>query len=164
MQTVICPGSFDPIHNGHVDVIARAAKLYGNVIVAIAHNSAKKYSFTLDERLAMAQETFEYLDGVQVELMPNVLLADYAKSRGAVAIVKGVRNAADFQYEVQMASMNRHLTGIETVFLPSDPKFSHLSSTIVRDVTRYGGDLTPYVPRPVQKRLEIKVTETGLED
>ncbi|MDO4252532.1 MAG: pantetheine-phosphate adenylyltransferase [Rothia sp. (in: high G+C Gram-positive bacteria)] len=154
MQLVVCPGSFDPIHNGHVDIITRAAKLYGSVIVALAHNSSKKYSFSLQERVAMAEETFEFLDGVNVELMPNMLVADYAKTKGANIIVKGVRNCLDWEYEAQMASMNRHLTGVETVFLTSDVKYSQLSSTLIREVSRYNGDLKAFVPRPVQRRLE----------
>ncbi|WP_346844671.1 pantetheine-phosphate adenylyltransferase [uncultured Rothia sp.] len=156
MQLVVCPGSYDPIHNGHVDIITRAAKIYGNVIVAIAHNSAKKYRFTLDERVAMAQETFELIDGVLVEVMPPMLLADYVKSKGSFLLVKGVRNAQDWQYEAQMATMNRHLTGVETAFLTSDPKYSQISSTLIRDVGSYGGDLTSFVPRAVQKRLETR--------
>lgn len=156
MQLVVCPGSYDPIHNGHVDIITRAAKIYGSVIVAIAHNSAKKYTFSLEERLAMASETFGQLDGVSVEVMPNVLLADFVKSKGAALMVKGVRNPLDWQYEAQMATMNRHLNGVETSFLTSDPKYSQLSSTLIRDVTRYGGDVSTFVPRAVQKRLEAR--------
>lgn len=153
MQLVVCPGSYDPIHNGHVDIITRAATLYGNVIVAIAHNSAKNYSFSLEERLAMAEETFAFLDGVTVEVMPTMLVAEYVKSKGSVLMVKGVRNSLDWQYESQMASMNRHIAGVETAFLTSDPKYTQLSSTLVRDVAKYGGDLTPFVPKAVQQRL-----------
>lgn len=153
MQLVVCPGSYDPIHNGHVDIITRAARIYGSVVVAIAQNSSKNSSFSLEERLAMAQETFEFIDGITVEIMPKVLLADYVKSKGSALIVKGVRNSTDWEYEAQMASMNRHLTGVETAFFASDPRYSHLSSTLVRDVSRYGGDINQFVPRAVQKRL-----------
>ncbi|MEX3609679.1 pantetheine-phosphate adenylyltransferase [Rothia sp. LK2588] len=153
MQLVVCPGSYDPIHNGHVDIITRAAKIYGQVLVAIAHNSAKNYSFSLDDRLAMAQETFSHLDGVSAEVMPSVLVAEYARDKGAHLIVKGVRNSLDWQYESQMAAMNRHLTGVETVFLSSDPQWSQMSSTLVRDVSSYGGDISEFVPLAVQQRL-----------
>ncbi|MFW0108710.1 pantetheine-phosphate adenylyltransferase [Rothia sp. P7181] len=159
MQLVICPGSYDPIHNGHVDVITRAAKIYGNVIVAVARNSAKSYLFSDEERVALVQETFGFLDGVSVELMPSMLLADYAKSRGAHLIVKGVRNSLDWQYESQMAVMNRHLSGVETSFLVSDSRYSQLSSTLVRDVARYGGQLDSFVPVPVQRALTQKISQ-----
>lgn len=154
MQLVVCPGSFDPIHNGHVEIITRAAKIYGSVIVAVAHNSKKNYRFSLQERVQMAQETFEYLDGVTVEALPtDMLLADYVRSRGSVLMVKGLRNAADFEYEAPMASMNRHISGVETSFLVGDPKWSHLSSTIVKEVASYKGSVAPFVPRSVQRAL-----------
>lgn len=152
MQLVVCPGSFDPIHNGHVEIITRAAKIYGSVIVAVAHNSKKNYRFSLEERVEMARETFEYLDGVTVEALPSdQLLADYVRSRGSVLMVKGLRNAADYEYEAPMASMNRHISKVETSLLVGDPKWSHLSSTIVKEVAAYSGDVTSFVPRAVQR-------------
>lgn len=154
MQLVVCPGSFDPIHNGHVEVITRAAKLYGNVIVAVAHNSKKNYRFTLEERVAMAEETFALFDGVTVEVMPQgMLLADYVRSKGSVLLVKGLRNTADFEYEAPMASMNRHVSGVETSFILGDPKYNHLSSTIIKEVAGFGGDVRAFVPRAVQRAL-----------
>ncbi|MDO4898770.1 MAG: pantetheine-phosphate adenylyltransferase [Rothia sp. (in: high G+C Gram-positive bacteria)] len=152
MQLVVCPGSFDPIHNGHVEIITRAAKIYGAVIVAVAHNAKKTYRFSLEERLAMAEETFALFDDVTVEALPEgVLLAEYVRSRGSVLMVKGVRNAADFDYEAPMASMNRHIANVETSFLAGDPKYNHLSSTIVKEIAGYGGDVRPFVPRAVQR-------------
>lgn len=152
MQLVVCPGSFDPIHNGHVDIITRAARIYGNVIVAVAHNSAKNYRFSLEERVALARETFALVDGVQVEAMPtSMLLADYVRSKGSVLLIKGVRDARDWEYEAPMASMNRHIANVETCFFASSPHNTHLSSTIVREVASYGGDVSSFVPRPVAK-------------
>lgn len=152
MQLVVCPGSFDPIHNGHVEIITRAAKLYGSVVVAVAHNAKKTYRFTLDERVAMAEETFALFDDVTVEVLPSgTLLADFVRSRGSVLMVKGVRNAADFEYEAPMASMNRHVSGVETAFLAGDPKYNHLSSSLVKEVAGYGGDVRAFVPRAVQR-------------
>lgn len=152
MQLVVCPGSFDPIHNGHVEIITRAAKLYGRVIVAVAHNAKKTYRFTLEERIAMAEETFALFDDVTVEALPtDMLLADFVRSRGSILMVKGVRNSQDFEYEAPMASMNRHVSGVETVFLAGDPKHNYLSSTIVKEVAGYGGDMRAFVPRAVQR-------------
>lgn len=152
MQLVVCPGSFDPIHNGHVEIITRAAKIYGSVLVAVAHNSAKKYRFSLEERVAMAQETFEYLDGVRVEAMPqDALLADYVRAQGSTLMIKGLRNSQDFEYEAPMASMNRHISGVETSFLVGDTKWTHLSSTIVKEIASYDGNITAFVPRSVQR-------------
>ncbi|MBM7050929.1 pantetheine-phosphate adenylyltransferase [Rothia sp. ZJ932] len=152
MQLVVCPGSFDPIHNGHVEIITRAAKTYGSVLVAVAHNSKKNYRFSLDERVQMVRDTFEYLDGVTVEaLPPDVLLADFVRSKGSSLMVKGLRNVADFEYEAPMASMNRHISGVETSFVVGDPKWTHLSSTIVKEIAFYKGDVTAFVPRSVQK-------------
>lgn len=154
MQHVICPGSFDPIHNGHVDIITRAVRIFGKVTVAVAHNSAKNYRFTLEERLEMVCETFSYVDGITVEAMPtDMLLADYVRSKGSVLLVKGVRNTNDWEYEAPMATMNRHIAKVETCFFASDPKHGHLSSTIVREVASYNGDVSTFVPRAVQKAL-----------
>lgn len=154
MQLVICPGSFDPIHNGHVEIITRAAKIYGNVLVAISHNSKKKYRFTLEERVAMVEETFALFDGVNAIVLPEgELLAHFVREQGSVLIVKGLRNTADFEYEAPMASMNRHIAGVETCFIAGDPKYNHISSTIVKEVAGYGGDVRAFVPRAVQRAL-----------
>ncbi len=154
MQLVVCPGSFDPIHNGHVDIITRAAKIYGSVLVAVSHNSAKTYRFSLQERLALAEETFAPFAGVKVVALPEgQLLADFVRESGSVLMLKGLRNSSDLDYEAPMASMNRHLSGVETCFLASDPLYSQLSSTLVKDVARFGGDLAPFVPLPVLRAL-----------
>lgn len=154
MQHVICPGSFDPIHNGHVDIITRAARIFGQVTVAVSHNSSKKYRFSLEERLEMVRETFSFVDGVNVEALPtDMLLADYVRSKGSVLLVKGVRDTKDWEYEAPMASMNRHIAKVETCFFASDPKHAHLSSSIVREVSSYRGDVSAFVPRVVQRML-----------
>lgn len=154
MQSAVCPGSFDPLHNGHVEVIARAANLFDEVIVAVSANMHKKPLFSLEDRIEMAQETFSYLRGITVRpLQPGILLTDFCKEVGASAVVKGLRGTQDLPYEMSMATMNRHLSGLETVFLPGDARYSHLSSTLVKEVRSLGGDVAEFIPRSVHKRL-----------
>ncbi|MEX5260659.1 pantetheine-phosphate adenylyltransferase [Kocuria sp. CPCC 205263] len=154
MHRAICPGSFDPLHNGHVEVVARAAALFDEVVVAVSTNPHKRYRFDADRRLALVEESLADVAGVVVEPMGAGLLAEYAAQRGAVALVKGLRSGEDFEYEVPMATMNRHLTGVETVFLPGDPRFLHLSSTLVKEVQGLGGDVSGFVPAPVLRALQ----------
>ena len=153
MRRAVCPGSFDPIHNGHLEVIARAASLFDEVIVAVSTNYAKKYRFGLEERLDMARETLASLRGIAVEPVGQGLLADYCRQRGASAIVKGLRSSSDFDYELPMATMNRQLTGVETVFIPAEGHYLHLSSTLIKEVFTLGGDVSEFVPKSVLKRL-----------
>ncbi|MCC3291564.1 MULTISPECIES: pantetheine-phosphate adenylyltransferase [unclassified Arthrobacter] len=153
MRRAVCPGSFDPIHNGHVEVIARAATLFDEVIVAVSTNYAKKYRFSAEERLELAAETFEALGGVSVVPMGDGLLADFCREHGASAIVKGLRSVQDYQYELPMAVMNRQLTGVETVFLAAESSYTHLSSSLIKEVAALGGDVAGYVPPTVLKRL-----------
>jgi pantetheine-phosphate adenylyltransferase len=150
MRRAVCPGSFDPIHNGHLEVIARAASLFDEVIVAV---SAKKYRFTLGERLDMARETLASLKGIVVEPVGDGLLAEYCRQRGVSAIVKGLRSSSDFDYELPMATMNRQLSGVETVFLPAEAHYIHLSSTLIKEVADLGGSVSDYVPRSVHRRM-----------
>ncbi|MCA4132075.1 pantetheine-phosphate adenylyltransferase [Arthrobacter sp. M4] len=154
MRRAVCPGSFDPIHNGHLEVIARAAGLFDEVIVAVSTNIAKKYRFGLDERMDMARETLASLRGIIVEPMGEGLLAEYCRRRGVSAIVKGLRSSSDFDYELPMATMNRQLSGVETVFLPAEAHYVHLSSTLIKEVAQLGGDVSDFVPRSVLKRLQ----------
>jgi pantetheine-phosphate adenylyltransferase len=149
----VCPGSFDPIHNGHLEVIARAAGLFDEVIVAVSTNYAKKYRFPLEERMEMARETLASLRGIIVEPMGEGLLAEYCRQRGASAIVKGLRSSSDFDYELPMATMNRQLAGVETVFLPAEAHYIHLSSTLIKEVALLGGDISEFVPKSVLKRI-----------
>ncbi|CBT75661.1 pantetheine-phosphate adenylyltransferase [Glutamicibacter arilaitensis Re117] len=153
MRRAVCPGSFDPIHNGHVEIIARAASLFDEVIVAVSTNYSKKYRFSEDERVAMVEETVGGLRGVSAMPMGQGLLAYFCKEQGAEAIVKGLRSTVDYAYEIPMATMNRHLTGVETVFLQADTRFTHLSSSLLKEVQALGGDVDDYFPRAVIKRL-----------
>lgn len=153
MRRAVCPGSFDPIHNGHLEVIARAAGLFDEVIVAVSTNYAKKCRFTLDERIDMARETLASLRGIVVEPVGDGLLAEYCRKRGVSAIVKGLRSSSDFDYELPMATMNRQLSGVETVFLPAEGHYLHLSSTLIKEVASLGGNVSDFVPRSVLKRM-----------
>ncbi|WP_323958639.1 pantetheine-phosphate adenylyltransferase [Arthrobacter sp. JZ12] len=153
MRRAVCPGSFDPIHNGHLEVIARAASLFDEVIVAVSTNYAKKYRFSLEERLEIASETLTSLRGVSVRPMGEGLLVQFCREHGANLIVKGLRSSADFEYELPMAAMNRQLAGVETVFIPAEASYSHLSSTLLKEVSALGGDISPFVPKAVMKRL-----------
>jgi pantetheine-phosphate adenylyltransferase len=149
----VCPGSYDPVTLGHADVIRRAAALYDEVVVAVLHNPAKRGTFTPEERRDLILEGCGDLPGVRVELFAGRLLVDVCREVGAGAIVKGVRGGTDFAYELPMALMNRHLTGIETVFLPGDPRFEHISSSLVKEVARYGGDVSGLVSDAVRDAL-----------
>jgi len=153
MRRAVCPGSFVPIHNGHLEVIARAANIFDEVVVAVSTNPAKRYRFSLEERLQIAGETLEYLSGIVVEPMGEGLLAEYCRRRGASAIVKGLRSSSDFDYELPMATMNRQISGVETVFLAAEGRFSHISSSLIKEVHALGGDINEFVPRAVLKRL-----------
>ncbi|MCB4207310.1 pantetheine-phosphate adenylyltransferase [Arthrobacter sp. UM1] len=156
MRRAVCPGSFDPLHMGHVEVIARTAGLFDEVVVAVATNYSKTSMFSLEDRIEMASEVFRGLDGVSVAPMGAGLLADFCHEIGASAVVKGLRNGSDLDYEVPMAVTNRALRGVETVFLPAEPRFAHVSSTIVREVHSLGGDVRDMVPGVVARRLGAK--------
>jgi pantetheine-phosphate adenylyltransferase len=154
----VCPGSFDPVTNGHLDVVRRASALFDEVIVAVVTNPAKAGTFTLDERLDMLGRCLDGLAGVRVETVePGRLLVDYCREVGAVALVKGLRSGTDFAYELPMALMNRHLTALETVFLPGDPLLEHVSSSLVKEVAAHGGDVAGMVPDHVLPRLLARV-------
>lgn len=149
----VCPGSYDPVTLGHVDVIRRAAALWDEVVVAVLHNPAKRGTFTADERRALIEEACTDLPGVRVETFANRLLVDVCRDVEATAVVKGLRGGTDFAYELPMALMNRHLTGVETVFLPGDPSLEHISSSLVKEVARYGGDISGLVSDRVRDAL-----------
>ncbi|MPV36229.1 pantetheine-phosphate adenylyltransferase [Georgenia subflava] len=152
MSLAVCPGSFDPITLGHVDVVRRARSMFDEVVVAVAHNPAKKYRFDAEERVGLARAALTGIDGVRVDLVPG-LLATYCAEVGAAAIVKGLRGAADFDSEHAMALMNRHLSGIETVFVMGDPTLAHVASSLVKDVARHGGPVDDLVPSAVADAL-----------
>lgn len=157
----VCPGSYDPVTSGHVDVIRRATALFDDVVVAVLTNPAKRATFTLDERLEMLTESLAGVERVTVEAVPGGLLVDYCRRIGAVAVVKGLRSGTDFAYELPMALMNRHLSGLETVFLPGEPRFEHVSSSLVKEVAGHGGDVSGLVPDGVLARLLARVGPVG---
>jgi pantetheine-phosphate adenylyltransferase len=158
LRRAVCPGSFDPVTNGHLDIIARAARLYDTVHVAVMINKSKKGLFTVDERIALIEEVTSDLDNVKVESFHG-LLVDFCKQRDIPAIVKGLRAVSDFDYELQMAQMNIGLTGVETLFVPTNPAYSFLSSSLVKEVAQWGGDISHLVPAPVLRALNAKLRQ-----
>ena len=149
---VLCPGTFDPVTNGHLDVIGRAGETFDDVLVGVLENPGKEPLFSLDERVSMLEEACADMSNVQVEGFTGLLVA-FAKDRGATAIVKGLRAVCDYEYEIQMAQMNHRLGGVETLFMSTSPKWSFLSSSLVKEVTRFGGEVEGLVPDLVRKRL-----------
>lgn len=152
VRRAVCPGSYDPPTVGHLDVIARTAGLFDEMFVAILVNPRKEGLFSVDERVAMLTEITADLPGVRVESFQG-LVVDYCRERGAGAMVKGLRGATDYDYELPMAHMNRHLTGVETLFLPGAPGQVYVSSSLVKEVARGGGDVTAFLPPSVHTRL-----------
>ena len=156
----VCPGTFDPPTNGHLDVIGRAATMFDELVVATGVNQSKNRLFADDERVELLREVLAGLDNVTVGTFDG-LLVDYCRAEGIGVIVKGVRSAADYDYELQMALMNRRLTGVETVFVPAAPEFAHLSSSLVKEVARFGGDVSGFVPAVVHSRLTTRLGSSG---
>ena len=153
MATALCPGSFDPVTYGHIDIIERTARHFDDVIVAVIRNPQKTKSlFTLEERQSMLAEVTSHLENVTIEFFKG-LLVEFAHEHGAEAIVKGLRAVSDFDYELQMAQMNQKLSGIDTFFISTSPQYSFLSSSLVRDVAQFGGDVSGMVPPRVAARL-----------
>jgi pantetheine-phosphate adenylyltransferase len=152
----LCPGTFDPVTFGHLDIIERATRHFDQVVVAVLVNPAKEPLFSLEERLAMLKEATSDLPGVEVDSFSG-LLVEHAKSRGESVIVKGLRAVSDFDYELQMAQMNHRLAGVETFFMTTSPLWSYLSSSLVKEVARGGGDVEGLVPPFVKDRLQEKV-------
>ena len=158
VRRVVCPGSFDPVTNGHLDVISRAAALHDEVVVAVLVNPAKSTLFDVDERIAMLEELTAPMPGVRVDSWHG-LLVDYCTTHGIPAIVKGLRAVSDFDYELQMAQMNYRLAGVETLFVTTNPLYSYLSSSLVKEVARHGGDVTGLVPDSVLQRLAERLPD-----
>jgi pantetheine-phosphate adenylyltransferase len=148
VRIACCPGTYDPVTNGHLDIVSRVAACFDRVIVAVAVNPAKQPLFGLEERLAMLKEATAGIGGVEVDSFSG-LLVDYARARDVTAIVKGLRAISDFDYELQMAQMNQ----VETLFMTTNPSYSYLSSSLVKEVARYGGDVRGLVPDFVAARL-----------
>jgi pantetheine-phosphate adenylyltransferase len=158
MTRVVCPGSFDPVTNGHLDVISRAARLHDEVIVAVLINITKKSLFTVDERVEMLGEVTREHGNVRIERFHG-LLVDFCGANGINAIVKGLRAVSDFEYEMQMAQMNYQLAKVETLFMTTNPLYSFLSSSLVKEIAKYGGDVSGLVPEPVLGRLRARLAE-----
>jgi pantetheine-phosphate adenylyltransferase len=150
----VCPGSYDPVTNGHVDVISRASSLFDEVVVAILHNPAKHGTFGIDERTDLLEAAVGHLPNVRVAAWADTLVVDVCREVGADSMVKGLRGGTDFAYELPMAHMNRHLTGVETLFLAAAPDLQHVSSSLIKEVVRYGGDVSGLVPDEVRTALE----------
>jgi pantetheine-phosphate adenylyltransferase len=156
VRVAICPGTFDPVTNGHLDLIERGLRIFDEVIIAAALNPKKAPLFSIDERLKMIRESVQEFPNVRVEAFDG-LLVDYANSRGCIAIIRGLRAISDFEYELQMALMNRRLDRhIETVFMMPSEEYSFLSSTIVKEAASFGGSVIGLVPEAVEKAVREK--------
>ena len=159
MRRVVCPGSFDPVTNGHLDIIRRAARLHDEVLVVVGANLAKEGLFTVEERLAMLREVTVDLPNVSVDKFTG-LLVDFCRARGVSAIVKGLRAVSDFEYEMEMAQMNYRLAEVETLFMSANPLYSFLRSSLVKEIAKYGGDVTSLVPEQVHGRLLARLAQS----
>jgi pantetheine-phosphate adenylyltransferase len=155
IRKVLCPGSFDPVTNGHLDIISRCAQLYDEVVVAVFVNQTKTSLFTVEERRDMLGEVTADFPNVRIATFHG-LVVDYCKANDIPVIVKGMRAVSDFEYELQMAQMNRGLAGIDTLFMPTNPEYSFLASSLVKEIARWGGDVSSLVPPNVLKRLAEK--------
>jgi pantetheine-phosphate adenylyltransferase len=156
MRRAVCPGSFDPITNGHLDVIERASHLFDEIVVAVGVNVSKNRLFEPDERVEMIQEATAHLPNVRVDVFRG-LLVTFCVANEISAIVKGLRAVSDFDYELQMGQMNHSLADVDTLFMPADPHYSFLSSSLVKEVATYGGDVSGLVPEPVLRRLRERL-------
>ena len=158
MRKAVCPGSYDPVTNGHLDVFVRAAAVFDQVVVAVLINKTKSSLFTVDERIEMLREVVAPYPNVVVDSFHG-LLVDYCKTNDIPAIVKGLRAVSDFDYELQMAQMNHRLAGVETFFISTNPLYSYLSSSLIKEIATYGGDITGRTPESVRTRLYERVAE-----
>ena len=159
MHRCVCPGSFDPTTNGHLDVVERAAQLFDEVVVAVLVNERKKGLFSVDERLDMLQELTAPMGNVRVASFEG-LLVDFCRQQGIPAVVKGLRAVTDFDYELQMAQMNHRLSGVDTLFVATNPDYSYLSSSLVKEVATYGGDVSGLVPPRVLASLLERMAQS----
>ena len=158
MRRCVCPGSFDPVTNGHLDVIERASRLYDEVTVGVLVNASKSGLFAVEERMEMLREATTAFGNVTVDSFQG-LLVDYCRARDIPVVVKGLRAVSDFDYELQMSQMNNRLTGLETLFVATNPEYSFLSSSLVKEVATWGGDVSGLVPEPVLRRLSARLTD-----
>jgi pantetheine-phosphate adenylyltransferase len=161
MRTAICPGSFDPITKGHLDIIRRASKLFDKVIVVVLQNSAKNSTFSVQERVHFIEESTADIGNVEVASYDGLLM-DFCRIKNAVAVVKGLRAVTDFEYEFQMALINKQLNpDIETVFINTAQEYMFLSSSVVREVASYGGDVSQFVPESISKEISERFKKKG---
>jgi len=156
VRRCVCPGSFDPVTNGHLDVVERAARLFDEIVVAVLVNPTKAGLFTVEERLEMLRLVTKEIPGVRVASFQG-LLVDFCRDEDIAVVVKGLRAVTDFDYELQMAQMNQRLTGLDTVFVATKPDYSYLSSSLIKEVAKYGGDVSGLVPELVLGRLHERV-------
>ncbi|MBR6459988.1 MAG: pantetheine-phosphate adenylyltransferase [Actinomycetaceae bacterium] len=162
MSIAVCPGSFDPITVGHVDMIHRAAAMFDEVVVVIANNPAKNYMFSEEKRREMAEVALMGIEGVRVELLGNILLASFCKDIGADVIIKGLRGTSDLEAEQSMALMNRIQGGIDTLFMMSNPELVHVSSSLIKEVATYGGSIRGMVPVNVEAAVKGELSNNRL--
>jgi pantetheine-phosphate adenylyltransferase len=156
VRRAVCPGSFDPVTLGHIDIFERASAQFDEVVVAVLGNPNKKGMFSVDERIAMINESTEHLPNLRVQVGEG-LVVDFVKARGLTAIVKGLRTGTDFEYEVQMAQMNRHIADVDTFFVATTPRYAFVSSSLAKEVATLGGDVSDLLPEPVNRRLRAKL-------
>jgi pantetheine-phosphate adenylyltransferase len=157
MSGAVCPGSFDPVTLGHIDVFERASAQFDEVLVAVLVNPKKSGMFDADERIAMITEACAHLPNLRVEA-GHGLVVDFVKARGFTAIVKGLRTGTDFEYELQMAQMNKHIAGMDTFFVATNPQYAFVSSSLAKEVAGLGGDVSALLPESVNRRLHAKLT------
>jgi pantetheine-phosphate adenylyltransferase len=158
MRRAVCPGSFDPVTNGHLDIVGRASRLFDEVIIGVLINQHKTGLFTIEERIEMLGEVTKAYGNVRVEAFRG-LLVDFCRKQDAAVVIKGLRAVSDFDYELQMAQMNNGLSGVETLFMPTNPLYSFLSSSLVKEVAKWGGDVSPHVPDAVAERLLARLRQ-----
>ena len=158
MRRAVCPGSYDPPTNGHLDILERAAGVFDEVVVAVLINKNKRGLFSVDERMELLADALSHVPNVRIDSWHG-LLVDYCRQHDIKAIVKGLRAISDFDYELQMAQMNQQLSGVETLFMPTKPENSFLSSSLVKEVATYGGDVSHLLPATVHTRLVERLAE-----
>jgi pantetheine-phosphate adenylyltransferase len=156
MSGAVCPGSFDPVTLGHIDVFERAAAQFDEVVVAVLFNPNKSGLFGVDERIAMIDEATTHLPNLRAEAGQG-LVVDFVRARGLTAIVKGLRTGTDFEYEVQMAQMNKHIAGVDTFFVATNPQYAFVSSSLAKEVAGLGGDVSALLPESVNRRMRARL-------
>ncbi|WP_026313683.1 pantetheine-phosphate adenylyltransferase [Actinomadura flavalba] len=159
MRRAVCPGSFDPVTNGHLDIISRASRLFDEVVVSVLINKTKKSLFTIDERVEMLTEVTKEYGNVRIDTWHG-LLVDYCRQNDIPVIVKGLRAVSDYEYELQMAQMNHRMAGVETMFMSTNPLYSYLSSSLMKEIVKYRGDVSGLIPELIHERLAARLQES----